>query len=53
MSPCLSATISILQDIGRGTLRLGMSGKATVFADDAGVIGLIAWIWIGSFTAYL
>jgi hypothetical protein len=32
-----------------------MSGKATVFAENAGVIGLIAWIliWISAYTAYL
>jgi multidrug resistance efflux pump len=49
------AIISIPQDVGRDRLRLGMSGKATVFADNAGVIGLIAWIliWIGAYTAYL
>jgi hypothetical protein len=41
--------------LGRDTLRRGTSGKATVFADNAGVIGLIAWVllWIGSYTAYL
>jgi multidrug resistance efflux pump len=49
------AFISIPRDLDRGTLRLGMSGKATVFAENAGVIGLIAWIliWVGSYTAYL
>jgi multidrug resistance efflux pump len=49
------AIISLPQDVGRDTLRLGTSGKATVFADNAGVIGLIAsiLIWIGSYTAYL
>jgi hypothetical protein len=32
-----------------------MSGTATVFAKDAGVIGLIAsiLIWISAYTAYL
>jgi multidrug resistance efflux pump len=49
------AIISIPRDIGRDTLRLGMSGKATVFAENAGVIGLIAsiLIWISAYTAYL
>jgi hypothetical protein len=32
-----------------------MPGTATVFSDNAGVIGLLAWIliWISSYTAYL
>jgi multidrug resistance efflux pump len=49
------ATISLPPDIDRATLRLGTSGKATVFAENAGVIGLIATIliWIGAYTAYL
>jgi multidrug resistance efflux pump len=49
------ALISIPRDLDHGTLRLGMSGKATVFADNAGVIGLIAWIliWIGSLYSVL
>ena len=49
------AVISIPQEISRDSLRLGMSGTATAFADNAGVIGLLASIlvWIGSYTAYL
>jgi multidrug resistance efflux pump len=49
------AEISLPRDIDRGSLRLGMSGKATVFADNAGVIGIIAWIliWVSAYTAYL
>jgi multidrug resistance efflux pump len=49
------AVISIPRDINRGSLRLGMTGKATVFADNAGVIGIIAWIliWVSAYTAYL
>jgi len=49
------AAISIPKDIERSQLRLGMPGKATVFAENAGVIGLIMSIlvWISSYTAYL
>jgi multidrug resistance efflux pump len=49
------AEISIPEGISRDSLRLGMSGNATVFAGDAGVIGLLASIlvWISSYTAYL
>ena len=49
------AEISIPDEISRDSLRLGMSGDATVFAPNAGVIGLLASIlvWIGSCTAYL
>jgi multidrug resistance efflux pump len=49
------AEISIPADINRDTLRLGMSGSATAFADNAGVIGLLASIlvWVSSYTAYL
>ena len=49
------AAISIPKTIDRSRLRLGMPGTATVFADNAGVIGLIMSIivWIGSYTAYL
>jgi multidrug resistance efflux pump len=49
------AEISIPASVDRSSLRLGVSGNATVFAKDAGVIGLIAWIllWISSYTAYL
>ena len=49
------AVISIPKTIDRSQLRLGMPGTATVFAEDAGVIGLLMSIlvWIGSYTAYL
>ena len=49
------AEISIPADVDRGNLRLGTSGTATVFAKDAGVIGIIAWVllWVSSYTAYL
>jgi hypothetical protein len=47
--------LSIPEGISRDSLRLGMSGSATAFADNAGVIGLLASIlvWVGSYTAYL
>jgi multidrug resistance efflux pump len=49
------AVISIPDEMGRDSLRLGMSGSATAFAPNAGVIGLLASIlvWISSYTAYL
>jgi multidrug resistance efflux pump len=49
------AQISLPEDIDREHLRLGMPGTATVFADNAGVIGLIMSIlvWVSSYTAYL
>jgi multidrug resistance efflux pump len=49
------AVISIPPGVNREALRLGMSGTATVFSQNAGVIGLIATIliWISSYTAYL
>jgi multidrug resistance efflux pump len=49
------AEISIPDGISRDSLRLGMSGSATAFAGNAGMIGLLASIlvWIGSYTAYL
>jgi multidrug resistance efflux pump len=49
------AEISIPDEMSREALRLGMSGSATAFADNAGVIGLLASIlvWISSYTAYL
>jgi len=49
------ATIAIPKDIDRSALRLGMPGTATVYADNAGVIGLLMSIlvWISSYTAYL
>ena len=48
------AEISIPADVDRGNLRLGTSGTATVFAKDAGEIGIIAWVllWVSSYTAY-
>jgi len=47
--------ISIPKEIGRDKLRLGMPGSATVFAEKAGVIGMLMSIlvWISSYTAYL
>lgn len=47
--------ISISNDIDRDSLRLGMSGSATAFSPNAGVIRLLASIvvWISSYTAYL
>jgi hypothetical protein len=49
------ALISLPEDMDREHLRLGMPGTATVFADNAGVIGLIMSIlvWVSSYTAYL
>jgi multidrug resistance efflux pump len=49
------AEISIPDDIDRDSLRLGMSGNSTAFADNAGVIGLLASIlvWVSAYTAYL
>ena len=49
------AEISIPDGMNRGSLRLGMSGSATAFAGNAGVIGLLASIlvWVSSYTAYL
>ena len=49
------AEISIPNEMSRESLRLGMSGSATAFAGNAGVIGLLASIlvWISSYTAYL
>jgi multidrug resistance efflux pump len=38
------ATISIPEEMSRDALRLGMSENATAFADNAGVIGLLAFI---------
>jgi len=47
--------ISIPDEMSRDSLRLGMSGNATAFSDNAGVIGLLASIlvWVSSYTAYL
>jgi hypothetical protein len=49
------AVISIPDGMNCDQLRLGMSGSATAFAGNAGVIGLLASIlvWVGSYTAYL
>jgi multidrug resistance efflux pump len=49
------AVISIPDEMSRESLRLGMSGNATAFAHNAGVIGLLASIlvWISAYTAYL
>jgi multidrug resistance efflux pump len=49
------AVITIPKDIDAGRLKLGMPGKAWVFADNAGVIGLImsVLVWISSYAAYL
>ena len=49
------AVISIPDEMSRDSLRLGMSGSATVFAANAGVIGLLASIlvWVSAYTAYL
>jgi multidrug resistance efflux pump len=49
------AELSIPDEMSRDSLRLGMSGSATAFASNAGVIGLLASIlvWISSYTAYL
>jgi multidrug resistance efflux pump len=49
------AEISIPDGMNRDQLRLGMSGGATAFAGNAGVIGLLASIlvWVSSYTAYL
>ena len=51
----LVAVISIPDGMSRDSLRLGMSGSATAFAGNAGVIGLLASIlmWVSSYTAYL
>lgn len=49
------AQISIPKDLDPSELRLGMPGTATVFARNAGPIGLLRSIlvWISSYTAYL
>jgi multidrug resistance efflux pump len=49
------AEISVPDEMSRDSLRLGMSGNATAFAEKAGVIGLLASIlvWVSSYTAYL
>jgi multidrug resistance efflux pump len=49
------AVISIPDGIDRAQLKVGMPGTATVFAESAGVIGLLMSIivWISSYAAYL
>lgn len=49
------AVISIPEEMSRESLRLGMSGSATAFASNAGIIGLLSSIlvWVSSYTAYL
>jgi hypothetical protein len=49
------AEISMPEGMNRDQLRLGMSGSATAFAGNAGVIGLLASIlvWVSSYMAYL
>ena len=49
------AEISLPQDMDRDKLRLGMPGTATIFADNAGVIGILMSIlvWVSSYMAYL
>jgi multidrug resistance efflux pump len=49
------AEISVPDEMSRESLRLGMSGSATAFAENAGVIGLLAsvLVWISAYTAYL
>jgi multidrug resistance efflux pump len=49
------AVLSIPDSVDRSMLKLGMSGNATGFAENAGVIGLLAKIlvWVSAYTAYL
>ena len=49
------AEMSLPDDMSRDSLRLGTSGSATAFAENAGVIGLLVSIlvWVSSYTAYL
>ena len=49
------AVIFVPKDFDRSQLKLGMPGTAAVFAETAGVIGLLMSIlvWINSYTAYL
>jgi hypothetical protein len=51
----IPAENSLPRDMDRDRLRLGMPGTATVFAENAGVIGLLMSIlvWVSSYTAYL
>lgn len=49
------AEISVPDQMSHDSLRLGMSGNATAFAANAGVIGPLAAIlvWVSAYTAYL
>jgi multidrug resistance efflux pump len=49
------ALISMPEELDRQQLRIGMPGTARVFAENAGVIGIIGsiLIWVSSYTAYL
>ena len=49
------AAISVPTDLDREQLRLGMPGKATVFSESAGLIGLIRLILVlgSAYTAYM
>lgn len=49
------AEIAVPVDFDKAQLRVGMPGTATVYADNAGVIGVLMSIlvWISSYTAYL
>jgi hypothetical protein len=53
-APSLSRTNAIPDDLNQAQLRLGMSGSVTVFADNAGVIGLLMSIlvWISSYARF-
>jgi multidrug resistance efflux pump len=48
------AAISVPADFDREQLRLGMPGRATVFAEHAGVVGLIGLlrVWVSAYMAY-
>jgi hypothetical protein len=51
----IPAETSVSDEMSRDSLRLGMSRKATAFAENAGAIGLLASIlvWVGASSAYL
>ena len=51
----VSGTLARTTALGGATVFPGMSGSATAFAGNAGVIGLLASIlvWVSSYTAYL
>jgi multidrug resistance efflux pump len=48
------AAISVPADFDREQLRLGMPGRATVFAEHSGVVGLIGLlrVWVSAYMAY-